>query len=56
MKKYIPINYTKDIDEAIFDYAHYGNIVFRPCVRWSDTTRTDFIVFTVEDIEKLAKT
>ena len=40
----------------MFDYAHYGNTVFRPRVRWSNTPRTNLIIFNAEeDVDELVK-
>ena len=29
----------------MFDFAHYGNTVFRPAKRWADKQRIDIIIF-----------
>ena len=31
--------------EGVFDFAHYGDTVFRPTKRWADRQRNDVIVF-----------
>ena len=45
MNRYIPIDYSTDIDDGMFDYSHHGNTVFRPTIKWSESPRDDIIVF-----------
>ena len=43
--KYIPLQYSDDIDEAAFDFSKYGKTVFRPSVPWVDRSCSDLIQF-----------
>ena len=47
--KYIPLDYGTEIDDGVFDYAHYGKTVFRPSKRWADKERDDLIAFDEEN-------
>ena len=40
---YVSINSTHNINDIIFDYSHFENIVYRPKVRLSDQVRTYII-------------
>ena len=54
INRYIPIDYSSDIDEGVFDYKCYGKAVFRPIVSWNDTERQDIIFYQEdEDSEKI---
>ena len=43
--KYVPVDYSDDIDEGVFDYSHHGRAVYRPKIKWADRDRDDVIVF-----------
>ena len=43
--KYIPVDYSDDIDEGVFDFSHHGRAVYRPKIKWSDRDRDDVILF-----------
>ena len=43
--KYVPLDYSDDIDEGIFNYTIIGNTVFRPKARWSDRDRKGIITY-----------
>ena len=45
INRYIPTDYSSDIDEGIFDYKCYGKAVFRPIFQWKDTDRQDLISY-----------
>ena len=45
MNRYIPIDYSTDIDNGMFDYSHHGNTVFRPTIKWSEKPRDDINIF-----------
>ena len=45
LNKYIPVDYSDDIDEGVFDYKHYGKTVFRPKMKWAERSRSDLILF-----------
>ena len=56
LNKYVPIDYSNDIDEGIFDYSHYGKADFSPNVQWADIPRLDLITFDAKhDMSKLDK-
>ena len=56
LNKYVPIDYSDDIDEGVFDYSHYGKAVFRPNLKWADRPRLDLIIFnTTKDMAELDK-
>ena len=56
LNKYVPIGYSDEIDEGVFDYSHYGKTVFRPKLKWEDQPRHNLITFeTTKDIEELDK-
>ena len=41
--KYVPLDYSTDIDEGAFNFSHHGNTVFRPRKRWADKERNNLI-------------
>jgi len=43
--RYIPLDYGDDVDEGVFEFAHFGKTVFRPKIRWADKPRTDIIQY-----------
>ena len=43
--KYIPVEYSDDIDDGVFDYSHHGHTVYRPKKQWSKGARNDVIVY-----------
>ena len=45
INKYILIDYANDMREGVFDFAHYGNRVFRPSIQWADTQRGNIIFY-----------
>ena len=47
--KYVPVDYSDDIDEGVFDYSHHGNAVYRPKEKWADKNRDDIITFDNEN-------
>ena len=51
MNRYILTDYSAYIDDSVFDYAHHGNIVFWPAVKWTDRAREDIIIFN-ENLDK----
>ena len=54
--KYLPMDYSDDIDEGVFEFSHHGKAVYRPKVKWSDKPKNDRILFDqVEDTVELIK-
>ena len=52
--KYIPIDYSDDVDEGVFDFSHHGKVVYRPKVKWSDKLKNYIILFgQAEDTAEL---
>ena len=52
--KYIPLDYSNDVDNGIFYYLYYGKTVYCPKVWWSDCPRTDLTVFDINlDMKEL---
>ena len=52
--KYIPVNYSNDIDEGVFNFSHHGKTVYCPKEKWSDSDRDDVILFDHDnDIKEL---
>ena len=52
--RYIPLDYGDDVDEGVFDFAHFGKTVFRPKIRWADKPRHDIIQYDkLKDEEEL---
>ena len=49
LNKYLPINYSDDIDKGVFDYSCYGKAFFRPNLQWADRPRLDLIIFNVDN-------
>ena len=47
--RYIPLDYPDDIDKGLFDYTHYGKLVFKPKVDWNSLTRNDIITYNHVD-------
>ena len=45
MNRYIPLDYSDDIDDGFFDYTQYGKAVFKPRVNWKAHTRNDIITY-----------
>ena len=43
--RYIPLDYSDDIDDGSFDYNHYVKSVFKPKVNWKAHTRNDTITY-----------
>ena len=56
INKYIPVDYSDDIDDGIFDFEYYGKTFFRPKGEWSEGTRTDIIEFDPAEHSKELKT
>ena len=42
---YIPVDYSSDINEAVFDYKYYGEAAFRPMSKWKDVYRQNIISY-----------
>jgi len=52
--RYIPLDYGTKIDDGVFDYSHYGNMVYCPKLRWANRDRLDIIQFNkVDDLVEL---
>ena len=52
--KYIPIDYSDDIDKGLFDFSYNGKTVYRPKEKWSYSDRDDVILFNHDnDIKEL---
>ena len=47
LNKYIPLEYSNDFDDGIFDYSHYGKAAFRPTIKWFDRLRADLITYDI---------
>ena len=43
--RYIPLEYSYDIDDEFFDYTHYGKAVFKPKVYWKAHTQNYIITY-----------
>ena len=43
--QYIPLDYSDDIDNGLFDYTHYCTAVFKPKVDWKAHTRNRIITY-----------
>ena len=43
--RYIPLDYSDDIDDGFFDYTHYGKSVFKQKVNWKSHTWNDSITY-----------
>ena len=53
MNKYEPPEYATDISEGVFDFANYGNTVFRPSDKpWDKGIREDQIIFNDKEHRK----
>ena len=54
INRYIPVDYSSDIDEGFFDYKCYGKAVFRLISKWKYTDRQDLISYQEDkDSEEL---
>ena len=45
LNKYVPVDYSDDIDEGVFDYSRYSKTVFRPKLKRADRPRHNLITF-----------
>ena len=41
----IPLEYSDEIGDGLFDYTHYGKAVFKPKVDWKSQTHNDVITY-----------
>ena len=56
LSKYVPADYSDDIDNGVFNYANYSETVFWPKEKWDDRDRSDIITFDyAKDNEELSK-
>ena len=54
--QYIPLEYSDNIDNELFDYSHYGKSVFKSKVDWKSHTRNGIITYNhVKNWNKLTK-
>ena len=47
LNKYIPLYYSNNIDDGIFDYSHDGKAVFHPTIKWTDRPHTSLITYDI---------
>ena len=43
--KYVPLDYSDNIDDGIFDYTVYGKTVLRPKDKWNHRDHVDIIEY-----------
>ena len=54
--RYIPLDYSNDIDDGLFYYTHYGKAAFKPKLDWKAHTRNDIITYNnAEDCYEFTK-
>ena len=53
---YVPVNYSDNIENEVFDYVNDGKTVFRTKEKWAERDRSDIINFDhTKDNEELSK-